>query len=66
MYVCLCNGFTDRELRSAAEPGCSVADAYRALGVRPKCGKCAPTVKDIVRGSDAAERRVLTGYRPHA
>jgi bacterioferritin-associated ferredoxin len=50
MYVCLCNGFTDRQVRSlAATAQGSVACVYRALGVRPQCGKCVPFVKGIVR-----------------
>ena len=55
MYVCLCNGFTDGEVRSAgASCEASVADVYRSLGVRPKCGKCVPMVRDIVRTANAA------------
>ncbi|HUK10314.1 MAG TPA: (2Fe-2S)-binding protein [Stellaceae bacterium] len=50
MYVCLCNGFTDRQVRTlAATAQGSVACVYRALGVRPQCGKCVPIVKGIVR-----------------
>jgi bacterioferritin-associated ferredoxin len=50
MYVCLCHGFTDGKVRSSAarEDG-TVADLYRALGVRPTCGKCVPMVRDIRR-----------------
>jgi bacterioferritin-associated ferredoxin len=55
MYVCLCNGVTDRDVRStaAAHDG-TISDVYRALGVRPKCGKCAPMVCEIVRAVEAA------------
>jgi bacterioferritin-associated ferredoxin len=49
MYVCLCNGFTDREVRSiAAASRCSTAGLYRSLGVRPRCGKCVPMVREIL------------------
>ncbi len=54
MYVCLCNGFTDRQVRSVAGEGCSTASVYRSLGVRPQCGKCVPVVRDILRGTEAA------------
>ncbi len=57
MYVCLCHGFTDRDLSGGASR-CdgTVADCYRALGVQPSCGKCVPMVRDAVRavGSAAA------------
>jgi bacterioferritin-associated ferredoxin len=51
MYICLCHGFTDRQVRGLADEGKgSTAGVYRALGVRPKCGKCVPMVRDILRG----------------
>jgi bacterioferritin-associated ferredoxin len=50
MYVCLCHGFTDRDLRgSAAACDGTVSDLYRVLGVRPTCGKCVPMVREAVR-----------------
>lgn len=49
MIVCLCNAFTDRQVRAAyPTAGCSAARVYRALGVKPKCGKCVPMVRQIV------------------
>ena len=50
MYVCLCNGLTERQVRAAARAkGCSVASVHRALGVRVQCGKCVPMMRDILR-----------------
>ncbi len=50
MYICLCNGFTDRHVRSTVEAGdCSVAGVYQALGCAPRCGKCVPVVRDMVK-----------------
>lgn len=49
MYVCVCNALTDRKIRSLSE--CSrgtVADAYRALGIKVQCGKCVPIVRSIL------------------
>jgi bacterioferritin-associated ferredoxin len=54
MYVCLCHGFTDRQVRSvAARPESNVAEIYRALGGPPRCGKCVPTVRDLVRAGSS-------------
>ncbi len=55
MYICLCNGFTDRDVcrTATAAPG-TIADLYRSLGARPECGKCVPYVRDLMR-STAAE-----------
>jgi len=51
MYVCLCKGITDSQIRSAAENGASIRDIRDQLGVMTECGKCACLTKDIVRTS---------------
>jgi bacterioferritin-associated ferredoxin len=48
MYLCICNAITDREARSHRSASCSVAAFYRALGVKPKCGKCVPLVREML------------------
>lgn len=50
MYVCNCNGVTEREIRGAVELGCNnVADLTRELGVANCCGKCLPEAARLVR-----------------
>lgn len=50
MYVCVCNAFTDRDVRTHAEhDACTVSTIYRSLGVNPKCGKCVPLVRQLMR-----------------
>jgi bacterioferritin-associated ferredoxin len=49
MYVCLCNGYTDRQIRNSASGCATVADVYRSLGSPPRCGKCVPMVADLCR-----------------
>jgi bacterioferritin-associated ferredoxin len=60
MYICLCNGFTDRQVRTIVEErASSVAQVYQALGCTPRCGKCVPVVREMLGrpaapdGSDA-------------
>jgi bacterioferritin-associated ferredoxin len=49
MYLCICNAITDRQARShVTASGWSVAAFYRALGVKPKCGKCVPVVREML------------------
>jgi bacterioferritin-associated ferredoxin len=53
MYLCICNAITDRQARShgttsGGTAGCSVAAFYRALGVKPKCGKCVRGVREML------------------
>lgn len=49
MYVCLCQGITDSQIRAAVESGAdSLRQVREALGVMSQCGKCACLTKDIV------------------
>lgn len=51
MYVCLCHGFTDRDVhRCLAGDAVTVGDVYRTLGHQPRCAKCVPTVRQLVKG----------------
>lgn len=50
MYVCLCNGFTDRDVKSAVASGASaVSNVYSSLGAAPQCAKCSAHIRDIIR-----------------
>ncbi len=50
MYVCLCEGVTDGQIREAIYEGCcSYRDVRQALGVASQCGKCACLAKQVVR-----------------
>lgn len=50
MYVCLCQGVTDGQIRDAIYEGCcSYRDVREALGVASQCGKCACLAKQVVR-----------------
>jgi bacterioferritin-associated ferredoxin len=41
MYVCICNGVTDRDVRQAAEAGCkTVAELTMRTGAGATCGTC--------------------------
>jgi bacterioferritin-associated ferredoxin len=48
MYICICHAITDRQARAHCSSSCSVAAFYRALGVKPKCGKCVPLVREML------------------
>lgn len=41
MYVCLCNGVTDRQIREAAEAGCrTMSELTMRTGCGATCGSC--------------------------
>lgn len=49
MYVCLCNGYRDVELRELAGEGIACAvEAYNALGNGPCCGRCLECAQQIL------------------
>ena len=49
MYVCICNGITERDVHQAIDGGASsVRDLNRALQVGSCCGKCVCLARDIL------------------
>lgn len=55
MVVCVCNAIRERDVRAAARAGAiSASDAYRALGLRPKCGQCVNFAREIIDSERAA------------
>lgn len=52
MYVCICKGITDTQIRAAVQDGASsLRDVRNTLGVASQCGKCSMLTRDIVRES---------------
>ena len=53
MYVCMCNPFTDKDVKKALE-NCDIrntpAHIYKACsgGNTPQCGTCIHTIKDLI------------------
>ena len=55
MYVCICNGVTDRDIRQAAEAGCrSLAELTMRTGCGATCGTCLDTAASILEASQRA------------
>ena len=49
MYVCICNGVTDHQIRQAADAGCgSVAEMTMRTGAGGNCGSCLEMVADLL------------------
>lgn len=63
MYVCICNGITDKQIRQAADDGVtSLLDLQQQLGVASNCGSCGDAAVEILRESRKVFEPVL--YRP--
>ena len=59
VYVCVCNGVTDHQIRQAAAAGCgSMAELTMRTGCGSNCGSCLDTAADLLR-DEAASRRIV-------
>lgn len=64
MIVCSCNVLSDKQVKALLATGAAgprtPAQVYRCLGCSPQCGRCAATIRDIMRASfaDAAAAAV--------
>ncbi|SDH76229.1 bacterioferritin-associated ferredoxin [Pseudomonas flavescens] len=65
MYVCLCEGVTDGQIREAIYEGCcSYREVRETLGVASQCGKCACLAKQVVRETlgEVQQSQALMAY----
>lgn len=54
MYVCICIGVTDHQIREAAEAGCSsVTELTMRTGAGSNCGSCLEMAADILQRASA-------------
>jgi bacterioferritin-associated ferredoxin len=56
MYVCICNGVTQRDIRDAADAGCrSVAELTMRTGAGANCGSCIEMAAEVLEQARAIE-----------
>jgi len=49
MYVCVCNGIKDSQVRSAAQNGAgTVGQVFKAHGCKPDCAQCVGCIRDVL------------------
>lgn len=49
MYVCLCRGITDQDIKDAMQNGAeSIRDLREMLDLGTCCGRCVPEAKTII------------------
>ncbi|UCH48284.1 MAG: bacterioferritin-associated ferredoxin [Betaproteobacteria bacterium] len=59
MYICLCNGVTENQIRDAVSEGAvSLHDLRHTLGVASSCGCCAKFAQQVI------EETTATGFDP--
>jgi bacterioferritin-associated ferredoxin len=56
MYVCVCNGITDHQIREVADAGCrSVAELTMRTGVGAGCGSCLELAAQLLDEAHSAK-----------
>lgn len=56
MYVCICNALTDGQINDVINGGeCDALAVHPQLGCTTRCGKCIPTIADMM---DARQQAV--------
>jgi len=54
MYVCICNGVTDHDIRQAAKAGCcGMAELTMRTGCGACCGSCVDTATETLEQARA-------------
>ncbi len=69
MYVCLCNGVTERDIRQAAEGGCcGMTELTMRTGCGSTCGSCLPLACALLaQARDASDLQAsASGAAPFA
>ncbi len=54
MIVCSCNVITSQAIKQTIQQAngcCRLSDVYGNLGCQPQCGRCAPTIAQMIRAS---------------
>lgn len=53
MYICICQGITDKQIKEAVESkvACSMSELCTKLGVASCCGQCRPFAHQILEES---------------
>lgn len=52
MYVCICNGITDRQVKAAVAAGAQKwPDVHEYYGFKPECGGCGVEISEFINKS---------------
>lgn len=63
MYVCVCKGITDHQIKDAIYAGATTVGKLRkALGVASQCGKCTCLTRELI--DETLQNRQCTEAEP--
>jgi bacterioferritin-associated ferredoxin len=62
MYICICNGITDRDIKAHAQnPDCTLADLECTLGLGAGCGRCKPAAAEVLNERHSGTESPFSG-----
>ncbi|MDD3485020.1 (2Fe-2S)-binding protein [Azovibrio restrictus] len=65
MYVCVCQGVTERQIQEAARNGASrLKDLRQQLGVTQDCGRCATCAHECLKDARKAQQQSAAPFMP--
>lgn len=53
MYVCICRGITDKDIKKALITQSNTKDVLKSLGVGSDCGQCVIQAIDLIRQTNS-------------
>ncbi|MER2604587.1 MAG: (2Fe-2S)-binding protein [Siculibacillus sp.] len=60
MILCSCNVLSERVIRDTLTPRSEclarVSEVFGSLGCRPQCGRCAPSIRRLIREAGPQDR----------
>jgi bacterioferritin-associated ferredoxin len=55
MYVCICKGISDKDIRKVMTTHQNTKDILKALGVGSDCGQCVHEAIDLIRSEQGSK-----------
>lgn len=66
MYICLCHGITDTQIRTCFRNGARTLGALSGqLGIATQCGGCADSACEVLEELLRTDERACTGAAAH-
>jgi len=60
MYVCVCNGLREKEVRNAVKSGAdTVGRIFKAHGCKPDCAQCIGCMRDFIEEEMVSSDQLL-------
>ena len=67
MYVCNCNGITEKNVQQAVKAGAATwKEVHHHFGYEPCCGRCQIEIMTTLEANDSAEKGTNTDNYPES